>query len=286
MTIKINEALKIITLILGASTLHTHAQDAEPMSCHWQLTHQNEMGTFESQYCSHPMDPGAPDIVVANRAIIPSYGICNVERLHGYRTELKGTVQITGSTTLCYGHSVSFLPAPQKRIVEGVEEMLLECNWEQGQNNTHKLMCSNLQGQLNRVLVATKLQSGNSTACVLHFNRWALNYFEGGTVIVKEPSPTACDVDPVYFRPFPETRLIDGVEAVLLKCEWRGESNKFQVKQCLDVGAEGNEVAVAYRMNGVEESLLSSANRMLGNGQIIEAKELSQIYPPLYFKAN
>ncbi|KZN37874.1 hypothetical protein N480_14115 [Pseudoalteromonas luteoviolacea S2607] len=286
MTIKINKALKTITLLLGASTLYTHAQDAQPMSCHWQLTNQNEIGTFESQYCSHPTDAQAPDIVVANRAIVPSYGICNVERLDGYRTDLKGTVQITGPTTSCYGHSVSFLPAPQKRLVEGVEETLLECNWEAGQNNSQKLMCSNPLGQINPVLMASKLQSGNSSTCTLYFNRVALDYFEGGTVIVNEPAPSACDVDPIYFRPFPETRVIDGAEAVLLKCEWRRDSSTVEVKQCLDVGVEGNEIAVAYRMNGVEISLLSSANRTLTNGQIIEAKELSSIFPPLYFKAN
>ncbi|WP_141685336.1 hypothetical protein [Pseudoalteromonas luteoviolacea] len=241
---------------------------------------------LRKQYCNNPVDAAAPDILVANRAFIPSYGICNVNRLDGYRTELKGSVQITGSTSACYGHSVSFIPAPKTRIVDGIEEALMDCNWEQNQNNTHQLMCIDVDNQQKPVHIATKLQANNSASCILHFNKLALNLFDGGVAVVNEPSSDACDVDPVYFRPFPERRIIDGAEEVLLKCEWRGDSNTLEVKQCLDVGTKGNEVAVAFRMNGKEESLLPSVNRMLENGQVVEAKELKPFSPPLYFRAN
>ncbi|MBQ4834906.1 MULTISPECIES: hypothetical protein [Pseudoalteromonas] len=285
MKINLSRFLKVSAWIIGASAGSAFAQSA-PLSCYWQLDNQNELGTWESQLCSNPVDASKPDILIANRVNIPSHNLCTISWYDGYRTELKGSIQVSGSKSACYSYSATFQPAPQTQLVDGIEETLLECKWEKGESNFHRLYCKDIKGQLVNHPVATKIQASGSNQCAMYFNSSALDLFGDGNAVVEAPSSTACDTDPIYFRPYPKKRIVDGVEEVLLQCAWQGEDERLQVKLCTDVGALGNDVAVAVKINGVVQSWLSTANRNLKSGQIIEDRALNSFNPPLYFQVN
>ncbi|MCF2909470.1 hypothetical protein L1285_14185 [Pseudoalteromonas sp. DL2-H2.2] len=284
---KIKTLVTVSSLIASSAITTVYAQDSSPMSCYWQVDSQNELGIWERQLCSNPQDASLPDVFVASRGILLNQNHCSVSWFDGYRTELKGTVEVEGDKSACYGHSVSFRPEPETRIVDGIQEQLLNCRWDKQANNIHKLMCDEVDGGTIGYPVATKIQAENSAQCLMSLNSFTLDLFQGGKAVIdKEPASNACDLAPVYFRPFPAKRLIEGVEASLLQCTWQDMSDSMRVKVCSNVGASNKQVAVAFMVNGQQQSTLDSANRGLKTGQIIEDKTLNPAYPPLYFKPN
>ncbi|WP_125717478.1 hypothetical protein [Pseudoalteromonas rubra] len=284
---RIKTLVKVSSLIASSAMITVYAQDSSPMSCYWQVESQNELGIWERQLCSNPQDASLPDVFVASRGILRSENFCSVSWFDGYRTELKGTVEVEGDKSSCYGHSVSFRPEPETRIVDGIQEQLLNCRWDKQANNFHKLMCDEVDGGSMEFPVATKLQAENSGRCVMSFNSLTLDFFQGGKAVIdQEPASNACDTGPVYFRPFPAKRLFDGVEASLLQCTWQDISDSARVKVCSNVGASNKQVTVAFMVNGQQQSMLDTVNRGLKTGQIIEDKTLNPIYPPLYFRPS
>ncbi|TMP35807.1 hypothetical protein [Pseudoalteromonas rubra] len=283
----LNTLLKVSSIIACSSMATAYAQDSSPMSCYWQVENQNEFGILEHQLCSNPRDASLPDVFVASRGILRSQNHCSISWFDGYRTELKGTVEVEGDKSACYGHSVSFRQESETRVVDGIQEELLKCRWDKQANNTHKLMCDEVDGGTIGYPVATKIQAENSAQCLMSLNSFTLDLFQGGKAVIdNEPAANTCDLGPVYFRPFPAKRLFDGVEASLLKCTWQDISDSARVKVCPNVGASNKQVTVALMVNGQQQSMLDSVNRGLKTGQIIEDKTLNPVYPPLYFKPD
>ncbi|WP_145925097.1 hypothetical protein [Pseudoalteromonas luteoviolacea] len=262
------------------------AQDITPMSCYWQIDNQNEVGTWESQLCTNPLDGNASDVLVTNKINIPSQNTCIVTWHDGYRTELKGTVKVVGDRSSCYGGYAAFQSSPSERLVDGVIERRLDCRWTNTDNEAHKLTCDDVQGRTLNTLIATKLQIAGSNSCMMNFNEHALALFEDGVAIVdKKPSPNACDVGPVYFRGYPKHRIVDGFQETLLQCSWRKVNDNMRLKYCSDVGELGKEVTVVFESNGQPLSLIDAVNRQLLNGEIREDKTLNAINPPIYYRA-
>ncbi|MCO7187857.1 MULTISPECIES: hypothetical protein [unclassified Pseudoalteromonas] len=282
---KLNALLKVSSIIACSFMATAHAQDSSPMSCYWQSDKQNEIGTWENKMCTHPVDASLPDILVANRVNIPGYGVCTINWLDGYRTELKGTVKIGGNKANCLGHAVSFEPAPDTRIVDGLEEKRLDCRWNNEGGNAHKLMCDDIDGRTLNLPIATKIQATDSSACMMSFNDFTLNYFAGGVAVVdNKPAQNACDVGPVYFRAYPAKRMVDGFEETLLQCSWRDADAGTRIKSCFNVGSSNKEVTVMIEVNGKQHSLIDAVNNQLSDGEIVEDNTLNPLYPALYFR--
>ncbi|MEC4089297.1 hypothetical protein [Pseudoalteromonas rubra] len=282
---KLKQLIKLTSLIACSSAATAYAQDSSPMSCYWEFEKQNEVGIWENQICANPVDANLPNVLVANRVNIPSYGVCSINWLDGYRTELKGTVKIEGNKADCGGHAVSFEPAPDTRIVDELEEKRLDCRWNNAGNSAHKLMCDDIEGRTLTMPIATKIQAAGSSECVMSFNDFALNYFTGGVAIVdNKPTQNACDVGPVYFRAYPAQRIVDGYEETLLQCTWRDVGTSLRIKSCANVGASNKEVTVMIEVNGKQQSLIDAANNQLPDGEIVEDNTLNPVYPALYFR--
>lgn len=282
---KLNALLKVSSFIVCSFAATAYAQDSSPMSCYWQVEKQNEVGTWENQVCTNPVDVNLPDVLVANRVNIPSYGVCSINWLDGYRTELKGTVKVEGNKADCWGHALSFKPALDTRVVDGFEEKRLDCRWSDEGNNAHKLMCEDIEGRELTTPIAAKMQVAGSTECVMSFNDFTLNYFSGGVAVVdKKPTHTACDVGPVYFRAYPAHRMVDGFEETLLQCTWRDVNASARIKSCSNVGTSNKDVTVAIEVNGRLQSLIDTVNNQLSDGKIVEDNTLNPIYPALYFR--
>ncbi|WP_125559465.1 hypothetical protein [Pseudoalteromonas rubra] len=282
---KLKQLIKLTSLIACSSAATVYAQDSSPMSCYWQVEKQNEVGIWENQMCTNPVNANLPDVLVANKVNVPSYGICSINWLDGYRTELKGTVKVEGNKANCGGHVVSFEPAPDTRIVDGLEEKRLDCRWINESGNAHKLMCDDIEGRTLDMPIATKNQAAGSSACIMGFNDFTLNYFAGGVAIVDNmPTQNACDVGPVYFRAYPAKRMVDGFEETLLQCTWRDADAGARIKSCSNVGASNKEVTVAIEVNGKQHSLIDAVNNQLSEGEIVEDNTLNPIYPALYFR--
>ncbi|TMP28159.1 hypothetical protein CWB99_12165 [Pseudoalteromonas rubra] len=283
----LNTLLKVSSIIACSSMATAYAQDSSLMSCYWQVEKQNEVGIWERQVCVNPVDANLPAVLVASRVNIPSYGVCSINWLDGYRTELKGTVKVEGNKANCGGHAVSFEPAPDTRIVDGLEEKRLDCRWNNAGGNAHKLMCDDIEGRTLTMPIATKMQAAGSTECVMNFNGFTLNYFSGGVAVLdKKPTHNACDVGPVYFRAYPAQRMVDGFEETLLQCTWRDVNASARIKSCSNVGTPNKDVTVAIEVNGRLQSLIDTVNNQLSDGEIVEDNTLNPIYPALYFRKH
>lgn len=255
------------------------------MSCYWQVEKQNEFGTWENQICENPVDANLPSVLIANRVNIPSYGVCSINWLDGYRTELKGTVKVEGSKTDCSGYAIFFEPAADTRIVDGLEEKRLDCRWNNVVNNSYNLMCDDIEGRELNLPIATKVLIGDSSNCVMSFNGFALNYFTGGVAVIdKTPASNACEVGPVYFRAYPAKRIVDGFEETLLQCAWQDLNASARIKSCSNVGASNKDVTVAIEVNGRQQSLIDTVNNQLSDGEIVQDNTLNPVYPALYFR--
>ncbi|KZN50885.1 hypothetical protein [Pseudoalteromonas luteoviolacea] len=286
MKTKIKNIVQLLVAIAGSSMTSAFAQSSEPMSCQWQFDQQNEVAIHESLLCNNPVGSSSSDLLIAKKVNIPSQGFCSVNWLDGYRSELKGSIQVTGEKSACYGSAVSFKPAPRSRIVNGVTESLLDCSWTPKGNNTHQLMCNTNQGQALNLPIATKLQQKNSGSCYMIFNENSLKHIDGGTVVIDNaPRTDACDIGPAYFRAYPQKRVVNGFEQTLLQCEWRNQSEQVSMKYCTGAQGWNGDVAVAYRVGASTHSLVDALNEGLTNGQLIEDKSLNSTNPPLYFSA-
>ncbi|MCG7534971.1 hypothetical protein [Pseudoalteromonas sp. OOF1S-7] len=282
---QIKALIKLSSIIACSSMATANAQDSSLMSCYWQLDNQSEAATWENKMCTNPLDANLPDVLVANRVDISSYDICSINWLDGYRTELKGAIKVEGEKSSCWGHAVSFEPAPARRIVDGLEEKRLNCRWKNDANSNQKLQCDDIDGHPLNMPIAIKMQAANSSSCVMIFNDFVLNYFSGGVAVIdNKPASNACDVGPVYFRPYPAQRIVEGFEETLLQCAWRDVNDSARIKYCSNVGASGKEVTVAVTVNGIHQSLIDTANNQLSDGEIIEDKILNPNFPALYFR--
>lgn len=283
---KLNALLKVSSIIACSFMATAHAQDSAPMSCYWQSDKQNEIGTWENKMCTNPVDANLPDILVAKKVHIPSYGICTIDWLDGYRTELKGTVKVEGDKTACWGSAVSFEPAPESRIVDGLLEKRLDCRWNNVVNNSHNFMCDDIEGRTLNLPIATKLQIADSSNCVMSFHSSTLNHFTGGVAVIdKTPESNACEVGPVYFRAYPAQRIVDGFKETLLECTWQDVNDTMRIRYCSKEGVLAQKTPVGLDLNGHQQSLIESTNKQLQGGKIIEDKTLNPVNPPIYFRA-
>lgn len=268
------------------SSAPAFAQGSEPMSCYWQFEEQNEVAISENLFCNNPVSSDYTDLLIAKKVSISGQGYCGVSWMDGYRTELKGSITVTGEKSACYGHSILYQAAPATRTVDGAKETLLDCGWKPKGNNTHQLICNTSNGQTLNLPIASKLQQNHFNSCNMIFDANMLKSFDSGTVSVdKIPKPDDCDVGPVYFRAYPKKRIVNGFEQTLLQCEWRSQNNQLSMKYC--TGAEGwnNDVVVAYKLNSSTYSLVDGLNKELKNGLLIEDKSLNSVNPPLYFRS-
>ena len=173
-------------------------------NCKWELTTDTDQVKSEQMRCYGFPEADSEPFTVAVRAYLKELATCHVAPINNDALDLQGDVTV--KTVSCHVYDISFQAYPETRMIDGVEETLLSCEWQVDVDNENATIetkyCYGVDGELIEKPVGTRVISKIVDYCgMITRLTESGSIVPDGKLVVGTDLPPQCNTGPIYFRP-------------------------------------------------------------------------------------